>query len=65
MKELKAITDQKNISSQALLKKLGFKYTGKTVLPNENDELLLLLPALSLLPELLLLLLVSQSSGFK
>ena len=41
MKELKAITDQKNISSQALLKKLGFKFTGKTVLPNENDELLL------------------------
>ena len=41
MKELKAITDQKNISSQALLKKLGFKFTVKTVLPNENDELLL------------------------
>ena len=41
MKELKAITDQKNISSQALLKKLGFKFTGKTVLPDENDELLL------------------------
>ena len=41
MKELKAITEQKNISSQALLKKLGFKFTVKTVLPNENDELLL------------------------
>jgi RimJ/RimL family protein N-acetyltransferase len=41
MEEIKAITDQKNISSQALLKKLGFEITGKIVLPNEDDELFL------------------------
>ena len=41
MEELKAITNQKNISSQALLKKLGFLITGKTVLPKEDDELFL------------------------
>lgn len=41
MEELKAITNQKNISSQALLKKLGFLITGKIVLPKEDDELFL------------------------
>ena len=39
--ELKAITNKKNISSQSLLFKLGFKLEGTIMLPNENDELLL------------------------
>ena len=34
-------TDQKNIASQNLLKKLGFELNGKIVLPNEDDELFL------------------------
>jgi ribosomal-protein-alanine N-acetyltransferase len=41
IEELKAITDQKNIASQNLLKKLGFELNGKIVLPNEDDELFL------------------------
>lgn len=41
LEEIKAIVNQDNIPSQKLIKKLGFKFTGKTVLPNENDELLL------------------------
>lgn len=39
--EIKAITNQDNISSKNLLKKLGFKLIGKTILPDEKDELLL------------------------
>ena len=41
LEEIKAIANQDNIPSQKLIKKLGFEFTGKTVLPNENDELLL------------------------
>ena len=39
--EIKAITNQDNISSKNLLKKLGFKLIGKTILPDEKEELLL------------------------
>ena len=39
--EIKAIANKKNISSQSLLFKLGFKFEGTIMLPNENDELLL------------------------
>ena len=41
LEEIKAIANQDNIPSQKLIKKLGFEFTGKTVLPNEDDELLL------------------------
>ena len=41
VKELKAITDQENLPSQKLLKKLGFKLDGKTILKGEEEELLL------------------------
>ena len=41
IEEIKAITNQDNISSKNLLKKLGFKLIGKTILPDEKDELLL------------------------
>ena len=41
IKEIKAITNKENISSQSLLYKLGFKLKGTIMLPNENDELLL------------------------
>ena len=41
IEEIKAITNQGNISSKNLLKKLGFKLIGKTILPDEKDELLL------------------------
>ena len=41
LEEIKAIANQDNIPSQKLIKKLGFEFTVKTVLPNENDELLL------------------------
>jgi RimJ/RimL family protein N-acetyltransferase len=39
--EIKAITNIENVSSQSLLVKLGFEHIGKTMLPNESDELLL------------------------
>jgi len=39
--KIKAITNKENISSQSLLVKLGFELIGKTMLPNESDELLL------------------------
>ena len=38
--EIKAITNKDNISSKNLLKKLGFKLIGKTILPHEKEELL-------------------------
>ena len=41
IEEIKAITNQDNISSKNLLKKLGFKLIGKTKLPDEKEELLL------------------------
>ena len=41
IEEIKAITNQDNISSKNLLKKLGFKLIGKTILPDEKEELLL------------------------
>ncbi len=41
VEEIKAITNQDNISSKNLLKKLGFKLIGKTILPDEKEELLL------------------------
>ena len=41
IEEIKAIANQDNISSKNLLKKLGFKLIGKTILPDEKDELLL------------------------
>tara|TARA_B100000524_G_scaffold228130_1_gene120857 strand:+ start:191 stop:718 length:528 start_codon:yes stop_codon:yes gene_type:complete len=41
VEEIKAITNQDNISSKNLLKKLGFKLIGKTKLPDEKEELLL------------------------
>ena len=34
IEEIKAITNQDNISSKNLLKKLGFKLIGKTILPD-------------------------------
>lgn len=41
IEEIKAIINQDNISSKNLLKKLGFKLIGKTILPDEKEELLL------------------------
>ena len=41
IKEIKAITNKDNVSSKNLLKKLGFKLIGKTILPHEKEELLL------------------------
>lgn len=41
LEEIKAITSKENISSQRLLEKLGLKMIGTTILPNENEELLL------------------------
>ena len=41
IEEIKAITNQDNISSKNLLKKLGFKLIGKTILPDEKEELLI------------------------
>ena len=41
IEEIKAITNQDNISSKNLLKKLGFKLIGKTILPDEKKELFL------------------------
>lgn len=36
-----AITNEKNVASQNLLKKLGLKYSKKITLPNSNEELML------------------------
>ena len=36
-----AITTKENLSSQNLLKKLGLKLCGKTIFPNDEEELLL------------------------
>jgi RimJ/RimL family protein N-acetyltransferase len=41
IEEIKAIINQDNISSKNLIKKLGFKLIGKTILPDEKEELLL------------------------
>jgi len=41
IKEINAITQKDNISSQKLLEKLGLKLIGTTILPNEDIELLL------------------------
>ncbi|MCM4172774.1 N-acetyltransferase [Arenibacter sp. TNZ] len=41
IKAISAITSKNNIPSQKLLEKLGLKLTGTTILPNENEELLL------------------------
>jgi len=38
---ISAITSKNNLSSQKLLEKLGLELTGTTILPNENEELLL------------------------
>lgn len=41
IKEISAITEKENISSQKLIEKLGLKLTGTTKLPDEDVELLL------------------------
>ena len=41
IKELKAITSQANLSSQKLLKRLGFTLEGTTFLPDDEEELFL------------------------
>jgi RimJ/RimL family protein N-acetyltransferase len=41
VKELKAITSQENLSSQRLLKKLGFHLDGTTTLKDDKEELFL------------------------
>lgn len=41
LKQINAITDQKNSSSQKLLRRLGFESNGTTILPGEEMELLL------------------------
>lgn len=41
LKEISAITTKDNINSQNLLVKLGFKLTGTTTLPNDDEVLLL------------------------
>ena len=41
IKEIKAITSKENSSSQKLLEKLGLKLIGTTMLPNDEEELLL------------------------
>lgn len=40
IKKISAITTKDNISSQKLLEKLGFIFTGKTKLPSDAEELL-------------------------
>lgn len=41
IKEMNAITSKENINCQKLLEKLGLKLRGTTILPNEEEELLL------------------------
>jgi len=41
MKTIQGITTKENIASQKLLEKLGFAMTGTTVIPNDEEELLL------------------------
>lgn len=41
IKALSAITIKNNVSSQKLLEKLGFEFTGTTRIPNDSEELLL------------------------
>ena len=41
IEEIKAITSKENISSQRLLEKLGLEMVGTTILPNEEEEILL------------------------
>lgn len=41
IKEMNAITSKENINCQRLLEKLGLKLRGTTILPNEEEELLL------------------------
>ena len=41
IKAISAITIEENTSSRKLLEKLGFKLTGTTRLPNDDEELLL------------------------
>lgn len=38
---LRAITTEDNVASQKLLEKLGLKFRGKVLLPNDDEELLL------------------------
>lgn len=40
IKDISGITTKENLSSQKLLKKLGFELTGTTKLPNNDEELL-------------------------
>jgi len=41
LKEINAITEKDNLSSQKLIEKLGMKLIGTTKLPDESEELLL------------------------